>query len=210
MRFIPFTRSIILLTSLFLVTNGSAFAITVADAVEASSNNDKEAVKMWSQLANKGNAIAEYNLASHYSQGVGVIKNAGTSTQWLKKATRSGLVQAYTNLNSKAVTSANGMQLTFYSGPLNWLKEQDPSQYTIQLASSRKEKSIEKIYDENFLNNKGGYYHYKRNGVDRYALIYGTYNTVAEAKAAISLLPAKLRKTTPWVRKINSIQKISQ
>ena len=108
------------------------------------------------------------------------------------------------------MVSANGLQLTFNSGPLYWLEEQEPNQYTIQLASSRKEKSIERIYDENHLKGKGGYYHYKRDGVDRYALIYGTYKTVAAANIAIKKLPEKLRSKTPWVRKIKSLQKLSQ
>jgi len=195
---------------LFIYSN-SAISSTVAEALEASKNNkNKEAVKIWSQLANTGNTIAKYNLARHISSGEGIAKNEGLSEKWLKEATRSGLVQAYTNLNKEALVSANGLQLTFNSGPLYWLAEQEPDQYTIQLASSRNEKSIEKIYDDFRLKGKGGYYHYKRDGIDRYALIYGSYKTVAAANIAIKELPEKLRKKTPWVRKIKSLQKISQ
>lgn len=196
---------------ILLMFSKSAMSNSVAEALDASKNNqNQEAAKIWSQLASSGNTIAKYNLAGHYSSGKGITKDKRLSEQWLKKATRSGLVQAYTNLNKKALVSANGLQLTFNSGPLYWLEEQEPNQYTIQLASSRKEKSIEKIYDENHLKGKGGYYHYKRDGVDRYALIYGTYKTVAAANTAIEKLPEKLRSKTPWVRKIKSLQKISK
>jgi len=92
----------------------------------------------------------------------------------------------------------------------SWLKKQEPNKYTIQLASSRNKKSIKKSFDDNSLKGKGGYYHYVRDGIDRYALIYGTYKTVAAANIAIKKLPQKLRKKTPWVRRIKSLQQISQ
>ena len=50
----------------------------------------------------------------------------------------------------------------------------------MQLASSQKEKLIKKYYEENDIKGQGGYYHYIRNGVDRYALIYGTYDSVSQ------------------------------
>lgn len=195
---------------LFIISK-SAFSNTVEKALEAEQNNqNQEAAEIWLKLANKGNTIAKYNLATHYAKGSGIAKNKKLSEKWLKQATRSGLAQAYTSLNKKALASANGLQLTFKSGPLYWLEEQKPNLYTLQLASSRREKSIVKLYDQNFLKGKGGYYHYKRDGVDRYALIYGTYRTVAEAKKAINDLPKGLKNKTPWVRKIKSLQKISK
>ena len=193
-----------------LMFSKSAISNTVEEALEAEQNNqNQEAVEIWSKLANKGNTIAKYNLALQYSSGKGIAKNNNLSKKWLKEATHIGLAQAYTRLNKNALASANGLQLTFKSGPLYWLEEQEANNYTIQLASSRKEKSIIKIYDDNHLMGKGGYYHYQREGVDRYALIYGIYKTVAEANTAIKTLPQNLRKKTPWVRKVKSLQKIS-
>lgn len=193
-----------------LMSSKSALSNTVEEALEAEQNDqDQEAAEIWSKLASKGNTIAKYNLAMQYSSGKGIAKDTNQSKKWLKQATHSGLVQAYTRLNKKALASAKGLQLTFKSGPLYWLEEQEPKKYTIQLASSRKEKSIIKLYDNNHLTGKGGYYHYQRDGVDRYALIYGSYKTVAEANAAIKTLPKSLQTKTPWVRKVKSLQKIS-
>lgn len=187
------------------------FAASVSDAIQASENNDNtEAVKLWSELANAGNTIAQYNLASYYSTGKSVDKNKQSANKWLKNATRSGLIEAYLNLNKKAIAPANGMTISFYSDPASWLSKQKPGQYTIQLASSRNKKSIIKNYSDNNIKSNGGYYHYIRNGVDRYALIYGSYKTVAQANKAIKKLPQDLRKKTPWVRKIKSLQKISK
>jgi len=194
-----------------MIFSNAVFSNTVKEALEAEQNNqDQEATAIWSKLASKGNTIAKYNLATHYSSGDGIAKDTTQAKKWLKEATHSSLAQAYTTLNKKALTSANGLQLTFKSGPLYWLEEQDPNLYTIQLASSRYEKSILKIYEDNFLNGKGGYYHYIRDGVHRYALIYGTYKTVAEAKKAINDLPQGLWKKKHWVRNIKKLQKISK
>ena len=173
-------------------------------------NNSKEAVEIWAQLASRGNTSAMYNLASHYSSGKGIVKNKVLSDEWLDNATRSGLIQAYLNLNNNAVTPASYSHLTFKTGPLYWLEKQKPGKYTLQLISGRNKKLVEKIYNDNNLKGKAGYLHYMRSGKDNYALVYGVYETVAAAKAAITKLPENLRKSSPWVRKIKSLHEISQ
>jgi septal ring-binding cell division protein DamX len=188
----------ILSFTLFFGLSGSIFANTAEEAIEAEINiQDQDAVAIWSKLANSGNTIAKYNLAKHYANGKGITKDENQAKSLMKQASQSGLAQAYTSLNKKALTSGKGVYLTFKSGPLYWLKEQKPELYTLQLASSRYEKSIIKLYEENFLKGKGGYYRYQRDGVQRYALVYGTYRTVAEAKSSIKDLPKGLKSRTP-------------
>ena len=200
-----------ILLSISILFSSQNMAVSVSDAVNANkSNNAVEAVKIWMQLANSGNSIAQYNLANHYSAGNGVEKNKITADNWYKDAARSGLVQAYLKLNKKSIASAKGRAISFNVGPFFWLNKQEPNKYTIQLSSSRNEKSIIKSYNDNHLRGKGGYYHYLRNGVNRYALVSGVYNTVAAANEAIAKLPENLRKKTPWVRKIKSLQNISR
>lgn len=200
-----------LISSILILFSSQNMATSVSDAVIASKNNNViEAAKLWSKLADSGNTIAQFNLANHYSEGKGVKKNKVIAEQWWKDATRSGLIDAYLTLNKRAISPAIGQTLSFQVDPNIWLDKQEPNQYTIQLASSRNEKSIKKTFDDNSLKGKGGYYHYVRDGVDRYALIYGAYKTVAAANTAIKKLPQNLRKKTPWVRKIKSLQKISK
>jgi len=200
-----------LVICLLILNSSQSLAATVSDAIAASENdNESKAVTIWSELARSGNTIAKYNLASHYSLGNGVEKNKKIADKWLKGATRSGLVQAYINLNKGAITPANGMMLTFDIDPEVWLQNQEGNKYTIQIASSRNKKSIEKAYGDNKFKGEGGYYHYTREGIDRYGLIYGSFKSVADAKKAIEQLPKHLRKKTPWVRKIKSLQNISK
>ena len=197
--------------SLLIFFSVQSLAVTVSDGIDASKSNDQAgAVKIWAQLASAGNPVAQYNLANHYAEGKGIQKNESMAEQWLRDATHSGLIQAYTNLNKQGVTPANGITLSFNISPELWLEKQEPNKYTIQVASSRNESSIKKSFEDNNIKGNGGYYHYIRDGVDRYALIYGTYKTVAAANVAIKKLPENLRKKTPWVRKIKSLQNISK
>lgn len=191
---------LILIGSLFFL-GPQAMAVSVENSIE---------VKKLTKLAGSGNAIAQYNLAYHYKTGSGVIKNNFTANELLKSATRSGLVSAYLSLNRKAIRSGKGVQLKFQIHKISWLDKQQPRKYTIQLESSRNEKSIKKSYVDNKIEGKGGYYHYVSDGVKRYALVYGVYNSVAAANVAMTELPENLRKKNPWVRKIKSLQNISK
>lgn len=200
-----------LILSILILFSSQNMATPISDAVIASKNDNViEAAKLWSKLADSGNTIAQFNLAYHYSEGKGVTKNKVVAEQWWRDATRSGLIEAYLTLNKRAISPAIGQTLSFQIGPEIWLQKQKPNKYTIQLASSRNEKSIKQSYEKNNLKGNGGYYHYIRDGIDRYALIYGTYKTVAAANDAMKKLPESLRKKTPWVRKIKSLQGISQ
>lgn len=199
------------ISSIIFLFSSQIFAVSVSDGINASNDNENtKAVKIWTQLAIAGNTIAKFNLANHYSSGKGVNKNINTANQWFKDAANEGLVEAYLNLNKQAISPANGVTISFIIDPALWLSKQKPKEYTIQLSSSRYENSIKKQYESNNIKGKGGYYHYVREGIDRYALIYGSYKTVAAANIAIKKLPPELTKKTPWVRKIETLQNISK
>ena len=113
--------------SLLIFFSVQSLAVTVSDGIDASKNNDQAgAVKIWAQLASAGNPVAQYNLANHYSAGKGIQKNESMAEQWLRDATHSGLIQAYTNLNKEGVTPANGITLSFNISPKLWLEKQEP------------------------------------------------------------------------------------
>ncbi len=124
--------------SVFILIPFQVNAVTVTDAINANKNNKSvEAVKILTQLANSGNTVAQYNLANHYSAGIGVQIDEEIAEEWSKDAARKGLIQAYLNLNSQAIKPANGISLTFTVSPSSWLSKQEPNRYTIQLASSQ-------------------------------------------------------------------------
>lgn len=187
--------------------------ITYADRVKAfqaqNSGDIKDAANLWLQLANEGDPVAEFNLSLLYKSGTGLLQDSNLSQYWLQMAARQGLVGAYASVNPKAIQPGNNaMAARPAIGPQEWVAIQKPSYYTLQLASSTKQALIEKYYTENNLQGKAGYYRSKRSGEDWYALVYGAYPTVQDAKSAIDSLPEDLKKWSPWVRNIKSIHKM--
>ena len=195
--------------SLFNLPVSSA---NILQALDAQDRGDfQTAAVLWQQLANEGNALAQYNLALLYKLGEGVKIDENMSNYWLTMAARQGMVQAYQSLNTNSV-QATQQRLSVSSlsvvAPQQWVASQNPRYYTLQLASSTNKQLIEKYYSLNDLSGKAGYYSSMRQGERWYALVYGSYNSVHTAKSAISDLPQNLRKWSPWVRNIRSIHKI--
>lgn len=198
---------ITLLVPLLITTNAMADR---AQALAAQSSGDyQNAAKLWLPLANNGDPLAQYNLALLYQQGEGVKADDNLSRYWFAMAARQGMAEAYNDINSHAVQPTDApAHVKVTLGPQAWVMAQNPSYYTLQLASSTKKALIQKYYSENNLAGKAGYYRSHRSGEDWYALVYGAYPSVQEAKAAIESLPADLKKWSPWVRNIQAIRNI--
>lgn len=179
-------------------------------ALEAHSKKDFQvAARLWQELANEGDVVAQYNLSLLYENGSGVNQDKNLARYWLTMAARQGMVQAYHRLNARSVNpTSERVAVQLITTPQEWVAAQSPKYYTLQLASSTNQALIRKYYDENNLQGKAGYYSSMRTGERWYALVYGAYPSVNEAKAAIADLPQDLRKWSPWVRNIRSIHKI--
>ncbi len=165
------------------------------------------AIDQLTSPARNGDAAAAYDLA------IAIDRQGGDPEQvrfWLRQAARHGLVQAYRRLNAQAVKPAPQARALVLVTPDDWIRHQNPRHYTLQLASSTNRRVIDRYYRENGLEGQGGYYRNRREGQDWYALVYGAYPTVGEAKAAIGNLPEALRKWSPWVRRLRDIQRIMQ
>lgn len=195
----------------FMILTSSVYADLNKDAVEALVNkNYTLAVPLLESLAEQGDPNAHYNLAILYKRGLGVVADAVKSNTYFSKAAHHGLVDGYRKLSVSSIkpaTATSTMPVTIL-GPQEWVKAQSPSFYTLQLASSTNSKLIKKYFSENNLDGKGGYYKNKREGEYWYALVYGAYPSVNAANAAVAGLPADLKKWSPWVRKLKSIQRI--
>lgn len=202
-----------LFTALILIYTGTAPAdpVATAEALGAHNSGDfQKAASLWQRLANNGNVVAQYNLAQLYNDGSGVNVDKNLADYWLKMAARQGMVQAYQRLNGKSVLPGQSPVSVVLpqAGPQQWVASQNPNNYTLQLASSTNKQLIEQYYSLNDLKGKAGYYASMRQGEQWYALVYGSYPSVNDAKTAIADLPEDLRKWSPWVRNIRSIHKI--
>jgi TPR repeat protein len=182
-------------------------------AMNAFDNANYElARQMWEFVANQGNTAAQYNLAYLYKNGVGVDTNISRAEHMMRVAAHSHLVDAYNQLLEGSIQPASredSLLAIAVTDPQIWVKTQESKNYTLQLASSRSQELIEKYFTENQLQGKAGYYKSRRQGEYWYALVYGSFPSVSEANEAIANLPKDLRKWSPWVRRIDSIQKIT-
>lgn len=81
--------------------------------------------------------------------------------------------------------------------------------YTLQLSGASQAESLNAWAKKQNLN---GYHVYKttRNGQPWYVLVSGSYATPAEAKRAVSSLPAEVRAQNPWVKPLSQVKKESE
>ena len=198
--------------------------------IYALDEKDFETGLIWlKKSAKQNNVEAQYNLGIFFEKGYGLQKDLNKAKEWYRLAADQGLESAVEKLKTleekqnvevrlennvdfaeseqqssetTQVKSSNKLNLT------NWLREQAPNQYIIQLGSVVTEKAvINFIEKETFNNDRVGYVEVTVNGITRYAAIYGLYDSYENAKTAISALPPSMN-TKPWVRKIEIIKKI--
>jgi TPR repeat protein len=193
---------------LFIDTS-NAFADRLQALTAQSQGDYVTAARVWQEMANKGDPVAQYNLALLYQNGTGVNQDRNISRYWLAMAARNGVIGAYKQINADSVKPmSRRISVQQEMSPMDWIASQNPGHYTLQLASSTNEKLIKKYYIENALYGKAGYYRSLRGGEYWFALVYGVYPSVNDAKEAINNLPPDLKKWSPWVRNIRSIHNL--
>lgn len=87
-----------------------------------------------------------------------------------------------------------------------WVKEQNPANYTLQLARSDKLDWLLGIAKKQPMLKDTAYYTVSVDGKKWYYLIYGNFENQKSASAEIDKLPKALKKWSPWVRKFSDIQ----
>ena len=89
----------------------------------------------------------------------------------------------------------------------NWLLQQPPDTFTLQLLGSRDQASIANYIRRHALEpEKTAWYRGRYRGSEWYVLLYGNYPDKAAALAARNTLPGKVQKAKPWPRSLKSVQ----
>ena len=214
----------IFLLSVFVACSVNA-EISYHNALDAQERGDyTAAAQAWKELASTGDPVAQFNLALLYQNGKGVKADTTTAQHWLTLAARQGLAEAYKQLNNKSVsTIVPATVVTTHtvqpvqhstpvslnvSSPIQWVNKMNPENYTVQLVSSTNEDVVMDYYKNSHLEGKAGYFRSKRQGQLWYTLVYGEFETVAEANMAVEKLPIDLKKWSPWIRNVSDIKKI--
>ena len=91
---------------------------------------------------------------------------------------------------------------------INWLVNQEPEKYVLQLISAIEEETIKNYLeffdnDDQIIGFSAPVY-----GKKRYILVYGLYDDSDLARAEIEKLPQKARKIKPWARTVKSIKEL--
>ncbi|MBI5450006.1 MAG: outer membrane protein assembly factor BamD [Gammaproteobacteria bacterium] len=87
-----------------------------------------------------------------------------------------------------------------------WLLEQRPARYTLQLLTLSDEHAVQRFIAEHHLGKKAVYYRKNINGARVYSLTYGSYDGPKAARAAINELPDAVRRNQPWVIQLDAVQ----
>jgi len=85
----------------------------------------------------------------------------------------------------------------------DWLLQQDPNHFTLQLMAANNEVGVVKFIEDNDLTDFAAYFFSQRDGNPWYAVTYGTYSSRSEANAEV--LPSVLRGIKPWPRTFGGI-----
>lgn len=85
-----------------------------------------------------------------------------------------------------------------------------PGKWTLQLISLNNEHAMREYIKRNKLGNKARYFTRTIQGQQRYTLIYGTFQTRALARQAMSKLPSIIRRGKPWIRQYGEIFRLMQ
>ncbi len=91
-----------------------------------------------------------------------------------------------------------------------WLLSQGSSRYTIQIMGARKEALLYDFVRRNQLLEQNEIAFYQTTFKDKpwFQLLYGVYATKKDAQSAADNLPPKIRKSSPWIRRLSAVQKV--
>ena len=181
----------------------------------------KKAAIWYEMAANQGYAYAQYNLGMLYAEGRGVKKDIEQAKYWLRIASRQKVDEATAALGKlnvdmpvrkKEAPAPHIAHAPYHSTPVSkgiaWVKKQDPTHFTIQLARSKDMQWILRLAASGDVKQTLIQYQARdKKGEEWHHLIYGSFPTRDAARAAIAQLPAAMRKWGPWIRPFGEVQK---
>jgi len=90
----------------------------------------------------------------------------------------------------------------------DWILEQDPKAYTIQIVASPNEDNLQDFAKKNSLNENTAYY--KKSSADKnwFVLVHGIYSSREDALSGIEALSDSLKKNTPYPIQIKYLQEV--
>ncbi len=103
-------------------------------------------------------------------------------------------------------SNESGSKPPFSLQGVNWIMQQNPDHYTLQLAVMTDAIGIMNFIDRYGLEGRMAMYRIKRDEQRLLSLIYGVYEDIESARHAIDELPESLQRLKPWGRLLDDIQ----
>lgn len=186
--------------------------------------NYKTAARWYRESADAGYSFAQYNLGRLYAEGLGLKQDLDEARYWWRIASRQGVKKAtealalLENQSMPAIEDTKPSAVAhapYHANPvakgMAWIKEQQNSHYTIQLAKSSNMDGILKLAASAQLeqsmvkftatDSSGEEWHY---------LIYGSFPSFQKAEQARKVLPPSFRKGSPTLRRFSEIKQLLQ
>jgi len=163
---------------------------------------DMDKAKEWYQIAaDQGlqEAIAKLQSLARNTRIETKTETSSSTPETVTTLEVSESLSTTANPNPPA-TSVDGLNLS------NWLRQQAPDNYTLQLASVINENDIIKYLKGLKFDSRAGYIEVTVNGITRYTAVYGLYDTYQSAEYAVSELPQAIQNAKPWVRNTGILQ----
>jgi len=191
------------------------------------------ALPWFRKSAAQGVPQAQFNLGVLYENGHGLEKDLKLAREWYQRAATQGVQEARKKLteldkveSTAAITHPEASSLssptpTTTSTTLptqsvsesgfkreDWVMQQHPKTYTLQLSSVLNEKDVVKFIKENNLGDKAAYIKVVVKGITRYTALYGVFNTYEQAQNAVQQLPKNIQQISPWIRNFGILQEL--
>ncbi len=90
----------------------------------------------------------------------------------------------------------------------NWILSQPRGNYTLQIMASENPAEITKLIKAKISPDDLARFSFTRFGKRWHNLIMGSYTSNEQAQAALDSLPVQMKKLSPWIRPISSVQRV--
>ena len=199
-----------------LTTEASIFSVNKnRPSINNSSAHNAKPVKQNKNITNKRPAknkpqktISQYSSKSQQTAGPSLVVKQKTGS-YHAVSYNSKHKKLKSNLTKHSMQPSHNSQ---NNGPTantanNWLKQQAPDKYTIQIMANRNQSVLDTFVQKNQLTGQANKYSYQYKNKTWYGLSMGVYSNVSEANKALNRLPPALRDHKPWVRQFKQLQK---
>lgn len=89
----------------------------------------------------------------------------------------------------------------------SWVQEQPATNFTIQLMAASSEAAVQDYIKQHHLTDTAAYFRTLHHGSPWYSVVYGSFTSDGQARAALKQLPPTLTTASPWLRQYADIQR---